>query len=125
MSKKKVINFDSESELESIKKEKDENEKLLRVSQKAIEENQIQLETLNSKVIELEKIIESEGDLKEKLALANSKIEEYNRKVQQDIIDFKEYYKGQEQQVTEFNNNFEKYTEEKYTTSIKRKRVRN
>ena len=119
----KVINFDSESELESIKKEKDENEKLLRVSQKAIEENQIQLDKLNSKVIELEKIIESEGDLKEKLALANSKIEEYNRKVQQDIIDFKEYYKGQEQQVTEFNNNFEKYTEEKSQLQLKEKEL--
>ena len=119
----KVINFDSESELESIKKEKDENEKLLRVSQKAIEENQIQLETLNSKVIELEKIIESEGNLKEKLAVANSKIEEYNRKVQQDIIDFKEYYKGQEQQVTEFNNNFEKYTEEKSQLQLKEKEL--
>ena len=119
----KVINFDSESELESIKKEKDENEKLLRVSQKAIEENQIQLETLNSKVIELEKIIESEGNLKEKLALANSKIEEYNRKVQQDIIDFKEYYKGQEHQVTEFNNNFEKYTEEKSQLQLKEKEL--
>ena len=119
----KVINFDSESELESIKKEKDENEKLLRVSQKAIEENQIQLDKLNSKVIELEKIIESEGDLKEELALANSKIEEYNRKVQQDIIDFKEYYKGQEQQVTEFNNNFEKYTEEKSQLQLKEKEL--
>ena len=119
----KAINFDSESELESIKKEKDENEKLLRVSQKAIEENQIQLETLNSKVIELEKIIESEGNLKEKLALANSKIEEYNRKVQQDIIDFKEYYKGQEHQVTEFNNNFEKYTEEKSQLQLKEKEL--
>ena len=119
----KVINFDSKSELESIKKEKDENEKLLRVSQKAIEENQIQLETLNSKVIELEKIIESEGNLKEKLAVANSKIEEYNRKVQQDIIDFKEYYKGQEQQVTEFNNNFEKYTEEKSQLQLKEKEL--
>ena len=119
----KVINFDSKSELESIKKEKDENEKLLRVSQKAIEENQIQLDKLNSKVIELEKIIESEGDLKEKLALANSKIEEYNRKVQQDIIDFKEYYKGQEQQVTEFNNNFEKYTEEKSQLQLKEKEL--
>ena len=119
----KVINFDSESELESIKKEKDENEKLLRVSQKAIDENQIQLETLNSKVIELEKIIESEGNLKEKLALANSKIEEYNRKVQQDIIDFKEYYKGQEHQVTEFNNNFEKYTEEKSQLQLKEKEL--
>lgn len=119
----KVINFDLESELESIKKEKDENEKLLRVSQKAIEENQIQLDKLNSKVIELEKIIESEGDLKEKLALANSKIEEYNRKVQQDIIDFKEYYKGQEQQVTEFNNNFEKYTEEKSQLQLKEKEL--
>ena len=119
----KVINFDSESELESIKKEKDENEKLLRVSQKAIEENQIQLDKLNSKVLELEKIIESEGDLKEKLALANSKIEEYNRKVQQDIIDFKEYYKGQEQQVTEFNNNFEKYTEEKSQLQLKEKEL--
>ena len=119
----KVINFDSESELESIKKEKDENEKLLRVSQKAIEENQIQLDKLNSKVIEFEKIIESEGDLKEKLALANSKIEEYNRKVQQDIIDFKEYYKGQEQQVTGFNNNFEKYTEEKSQLQLKEKEL--
>ena len=119
----KVINFDSESELESIKKEKDENEKLLRVSQKAIEENQIQLDKLNSKVIELEKIIESEGNLKEKLALANSKIEEYNRKVQQDIIDFKEYYKGQEHQVTEFNNNFEKYTEEKSQLQLKEKEL--
>ena len=119
----KVINFDSESELESIKKEKDENEKLLRVSQKAIEENQIQLDKLNSKVIELEKIIESEGDLKEKLSLANAKIEEYNKKVQQDIIDFKEYYKGQEQQVTEFNNNFEKYTEEKSQLQLKEKEL--
>ena len=119
----KVINFDSESELESIKKEKDENEKLLRVSQKAIEENQIQLDKLNSKVIELEKIIESEGDLKEKLALANSKIEEYNKKVQLNIIDFKEYYKGQEQQVTEFNNNFEKYTEEKSQLQLKEKEL--
>ena len=119
----KVINFDSKSELESIKKEKDENEKLLRVSQKAIEENQIQLDKLNSKVIELEKIIESEGDLKEKLSLANAKIEEYNKKVQQDIIDFKEYYKGQEQQVTEFNNNFEKYTEEKSQLQLKEKEL--
>lgn len=119
----KVINFDSESELESIKKEKDENEKLLRVSQKAIEENQIQLDKLNSKVIELEKIIESEGDLKEKLSLANAKIEEYNKKVQQDIIDFKKYYKGQEQQVTEFNNNFEKYTEEKSQLQLKEKEL--
>ena len=119
----KVINFDSKSELESIKKEKDENEKLLRVSQKAIEENQIQLDKLNSKVIELEKIIESEGDLKEKLALANSKIEEYNKKVQLNIIDFKEYYKGQEQQVTEFNNNFEKYTEEKSQLQLKEKEL--
>ena len=119
----KVINFDSESELESIKKEKDENEKLLRVSQKAIEENQIQLDKLNSKVIELEKIIESEGDLKEKLALANSKIEEYNKKVQLNIIDFKEYYKGQEQQVTEFNNNFKKYTEEKSQLQLKEKEL--
>ena len=119
----KVINFDSESELESIKKEKDENEKLLRVSQKAIEENQIQLDKLNSKVIELEKIIESEGDLKEKLSLANAKREEYNKKVQQDIIDFKEYYKGQEQQVTEFNNNFEKYTEEKSQLQLKEKEL--
>ena len=119
----KVINFDSESELESIKKEKDENEKLLRVSQKAIEENQIQLDKLNSKVIELEKIIESEGDLKEKLSLANAKIEEYNKKVQQDIIDFKEYYKGQEQQVTGFNNNFEKYTEEKSQLQLKEKEL--
>lgn len=119
----KVINFDSESELESIKKEKDENEKLLRVSQKAIEENQIQLDRLNSKVIELEKIIESEGDLKEKLSLANAKIEEYNKKVQQDIIDFKEYYKGQEQQVTGFNNNFEKYTEEKSQLQLKEKEL--
>ena len=119
----KVINFDSESELESIKKEKDENEKLLRVSQKAIEENQIQLDKLNSKVLELEKIIESEGDLKEKLALANSKIEEYNKKVQLSIIDFKEYYKGQEQQVTEFNNNFKKYTEEKSQLQLKEKEL--
>ena len=119
----KVINFDSKSELESIKKEKDENEKLLRVSQKAIEENQIQLDKLNSKVIELEKIIESEGDLKEKLALANSKIEEYNKKVQLNIIDFKEYYKGQEQQVTEFNNNFKKYTEEKSQLQLKEKEL--
>ena len=119
----KVINFDSKSELESIKKEKDENEKLLRVSQKAIEENQIQLDKLNSKVIELEKIIESEGDLKEKLSLANAKIEEYNKKVQQDIIDFKEYYKGQEQQVTGFNNNFEKYTEEKSQLQLKEKEL--
>ena len=119
----KVINFDSESELESIKKEKNENEKLLRVSQKAIEENQIQLDKLNSKVIELEKIIESEGDLKEKLSLANAKIEEYNKKVQQDIIDFKEYYKGQEQQVTGFNNNFEKYTEEKSQLQLKEKEL--
>ena len=119
----KVINFDSKSELESIKKEKDENEKLLRVSQKAIEENHIQLDKLNSKVIELEKIIESEGDLKEKLSLANAKIEEYNKKVQQDIIDFKEYYKGQEQQVTEFNNNFEKYTEEKSQLQLKEKEL--
>ena len=119
----KVINFDSESELESIKKEKDENEKLLRVSQKAIEENQIQLDKLNSKVIELEKIIESEGDLKEKLSLANAKIEEYNKKVQLNIIDFKEYYKGQEQQVTEFNNNFEKYTEEKSQLQLKEKEL--
>ena len=119
----KVINFDSESELESIKKEKDENEKLLRVSQKAIEENQIQLDKLNSKVIELEKIIESEGDLKEKLSLANAKIEEYNKKVQLNIIDFKEYYKGQEHQVTEFNNNFEKYTEEKSQLQLKEKEL--
>ena len=109
----KVINFDSESELERIKEEKDKNEKTLKACQKIIEENQIQLDTLNDKVIELEKLLESESDLKEKLALANSKIEEYNRKVQQDIIDFKEHYKGQEKQVTEFNNNFEKYTEEK------------
>jgi nuclease sbcCD subunit C len=119
----KVINFDSESELESIKKEKDENEKSLKASLITIEENQIQLETLNSKVIELEKIIESEGDLKEKLALANSKIEEYNKKVQLSIIDFKEYYKGQEQQVTEFNNNFKKYTEEKSQLQLKEKEL--
>ena len=119
----KVINFDSESELESIKEENEGNEKLLKASQKAIAENQIQLDKLNSKVIELEKIIESEGDLKEKLALANSKIEEYNRKVQQDIIVFKEYYKGQEQQVTEFNNNFEKYTEEKSHLQLKEKEL--
>ena len=119
----KVINFDSESELEIIKEEKEENEKSLKASQKSIAENQIQLNKLNSKVIELEKIIESEGDLKEKLALANSKIEEYNRKVQQDIIDFKEYYKGQEQQVTEFNNNFEKYTEEKSQLQLKEKEL--
>ena len=116
----KVINFDSESELESIKEEKEENEKSLKASLITIEENQIQLETLNSKVIELEKIIESEGDLKEKLALANSKIEEYNKKVQLSIIDFKEYYKGQEQQVTEFNNNFKKYTEEKSQLQLAR-----
>lgn len=119
----KVINFDSESELESIKKEKEQNEKSLKAILITIEENQIQLDKLNSKVIELEKIIESEGDLKEKLALANSKIEEYNRKVQQDIIDFKEYYKGQEQQVTEFNNNFEKYTEEKSQLQLKEKEL--
>ena len=119
----KVINFDSESELKSIKKEKEQNENLLKSSQKVIGENQIQLDKLNSKVIELEKVIESEGDLKEKLALANSKIEEYNRKVQQDIIDFKEYYKGQEQQVTEFNNNFEKYTEEKSQLQLKEKEL--
>ena len=119
----KVINFDSESELESIKKEKEQNEKSLKAILISIEENQIQLDKLNSKVIELEKIIESEGDLKEKLALANSKIEEYNRKVQQDIIDFKEYYKGQEQQVTEFNNNFEKYTEEKSQLQLKEKEL--
>jgi len=119
----KVINFDSESELESIKKEKEQNEKSLKAILISIEENQIQLDRLNSKVIELEKIIESEGDLKEKLALANSKIEEYNRKVQQDIIDFKEYYKGQEQQVTEFNNNFEKYTEEKSQLQLKEKEL--
>lgn len=119
----KVINFDSESELESIKEEKEENEKSLKASLITIEKNKIQLETLNSKVIELEKIIESEGDLKEKLALANSKIEEYNRKVQQDIIDFKEYYKGQEKQVTEFNNNFEKYTEEKSRLQLKEKEL--
>lgn len=119
----KVINFDSKSELESIKKEKEQNEKSLKAILITIEENQIQLDKLNSKVIELEKIIESEGDLKEKLALANSKIEEYNRKVQQDIIDFKEYYKGQEQQVTEFNNNFEKYTEEKSQLQLKEKEL--
>lgn len=119
----KVINFDSESELESIKEEKEENEKLLKASQKAIAENQIQLDKLNSKVIELEKIIESEGDLKEKLALTNSKIEEYNKKVQLNIIDFKEYYKGQEQQVTEFNNNFKKYTEEKSQLQLKEKEL--
>ena len=99
--------------------------KSLKASLITIEENQIQLGTLNSKVIELEKIIESEGDLKEKLALANSKIEEYNKKVQLNIIDFKEYYKGQEQQVTEFNNNFKKYTEEKSQLQLKRKRVGN
>lgn len=119
----KVINFDSKSELESIKKEKEQNEKSLKAILISIEENQIQLDKLNSKVIELEKIIESEGDLKEKLAFANSKIEEYNRKVQQDIIDFKEYYKGQEQQVTEFNNNFEKYTEEKSQLQLKEKEL--
>ena len=119
----KVINFDSESELESIKEEKERNEKLLKASQKSIGENQIQLNNLNSKVIELEKIIESEGDLKEKLALANSKIEEYNKKVQLNIIDFKEYYKGQEQQVTEFNNNFKKYTEEKSQLQLKEKEL--
>ena len=119
----KVINFDSESELESIKEEKERNEKLLKASQKSIAENQIQLNNLNSKVIELEKIIESEGDLKEKLALANSKIEEYNKKVQLNIIDFKEYYKGQEQQVTEFNNNFKKYTEEKSQLQLKEKEL--
>ena len=119
----KVINFDSESELESIKEEKEENEKSLKASLITIEENQIQLETLNSKVIELEKIIESEGELKEKLALANSKIEEYNKKVQLNIIDFKEYYKGQEQQVTEFNNNFKKYTEEKSQLQLKEKEL--
>ena len=119
----KVINFDSESELESIKEEKEENEKSLKASLITIEENQIQLDKLNSKVIELEKIIESEGDLKEKLSLANAKIEEYNKKVQQDIIDFKEYYKGQEQQVTEFNNNFEKYTEEKSQLQLKEKEL--
>ena len=119
----KVINFDSESELESIKEEKEENEKSLKASLITIEENKIQLETLNSKVIELEKIIESEGDLKEKLALANSKIEEYNKKVQLNIIDFKEYYKGQEQQVTEFNNNFKKYTEEKSQLQLKEKEL--
>ena len=119
----KVINFDSESELESIKEEKEENEKSLKASLITIEENQIQLETLNSKVIELEKIIESEGDLKEKLALANSKIEEYNKKVQLNIIDFKEYYRGQEQQVTEFNNNFKKYTEEKSQLQLKEKEL--
>ena len=119
----KVINFDSESELEIIKEEKEENEKSLKASQKSIAENQIQLNNLNSKVIELEKIIESEGDLKEKLALANSKIEEYNKKVQLNIIDFKEYYKGQEQQVTEFNNNFKKYTEEKSQLQLKEKEL--
>ena len=119
----KVINFDSESELESIKKEKEQNEKSLKAILISIEENQIQLDKLNSKVIELEKIIESEGDLKEKLSLANAKIEEYNKKVQQDIIDFKEYYKGQEQQVTEFNNNFEKYTEEKSQLQLKEKEL--
>ena len=119
----KVINFDSESELESIKEEKEENEKSLKASLITIEENQIQLETLNSKVIELEKIIESEGDLREKLALANSKIEEYNKKVQLNIIDLKEYYKGQEQQVTEFNNNFKKYTEEKSQLQLKEKEL--
>ena len=119
----KIINFDSESELESIKEEKEGNEKLLKASQKAIAENQIQLDKLNSKVIELEKIIESEGDLKEKLSLANAKIEEYNKKVQQDIVDFKEYYKGQEQQVTGFNNNFEKYTEEKSQLQLKEKEL--
>ena len=119
----KVINFDSESELERIKEEKDKNEKTLKAYQKIIEENQIQLDTLNDKVIELEKLLESESDLKEKLALANSKIEEYNRKVQQDIIDFKEYYKGQEKQVTEFNNNFEKYTEEKSRLQLKEKEL--
>lgn len=119
----KVINFDSESELERIKEEKDKNEKTLKACQKIIEENQIQLDTLNDKVIELEKLLESESDLKEKLALANSKIEEYNRKVQQDIIDFKEYYKGQEKQVTEFNNNFEKYTEEKSRLQLKEKEL--
>lgn len=119
----KVINFDSESELESIKEEKEENEKSLKASLITIEENQIQLETLNSKVIELEKIIESEGDLKGKLALANSKIEEYNKKVQLNIIDFKEYYKEQEQQVTEFNNNFKKYTEEKSQLQLKEKEL--
>lgn len=119
----KVINFDSESELESIKKEKEQNEKSLKAILMIIEENQIQLDKLNSKVIELEKIIESEGDLKGKLVLANSKIEEYNRKVQQDIIDFKKYYKGQEQQVTEFNNNFEKYTEEKSQLQLKEKEL--
>lgn len=119
----KIINFDSESELESIKEENEGNEKLLKASQKAIAENQIQLDKLNSKVIELEKIIESEGDLKEKLSLANAKIEEYNKKVQQDIVDFKEYYKGQEQQVTGFNNNFEKYTEEKSQLQLKEKEL--
>lgn len=119
----KVINFDSESELESIKKEKEQNEKSLKAILISIEENQIQLDKLNSKVIELEKIIESEGDLKEKLSLANAKIEEYNKKVQQDIIDFKEYYKGQEQQVTGFNNNFEKYTEEKSQLQLKEKEL--
>ena len=119
----KVINFDSESELERIKEEKDKNEKTLKACQKIIEENQIQLDTFNDKVIELEKLLESESDLKEKLALANSKIEEYNRKVQQDIIDFKEYYKGQEKQVTEFNNNFEKYTEEKSRLQLKEKEL--
>lgn len=119
----KIINFDSESELKSIKEEKEGNEKLLKASQKAIAENQIQLDKLNSKVIELEKIIESEGDLKEKLSLANAKIEEYNKKVQLNIIDFKEYYKGQEQQVTEFNNNFKKYTEEKSQLQLKEKEL--
>ena len=119
----KIINIDSESELESIKEENEGNEKLLKASQKAIAENQMQLDKLNSKVIELEKIIESEGDLKEKLSLANAKIEEYNKKVQQDIVDFKEYYKGQEQQVTGFNNNFEKYTEEKSQLQLKEKEL--
>jgi len=97
----KVINFDSESELESIKKEKDENEKLLRVSQKAIEENQIQLETLNSKVIELEKIIESEGNYKEHIISINSDLEELldkfnNSKLKEYYSDFKEAHEALE-----------------------------
>ena len=114
----KIINFDSEEELESIRKEKLENEKLLTNSLNNLKSNEVQLEEVNESVKDLEKFLDSEAELKEKLSLANAKVEEYNNKVQLTIVDFKAYYSEAEQQIMTFNKNFDKYTEEKSSLLI-------
>ncbi len=114
----KIINFDSEEELENIRKEKLVNEKLLTNSLNNLKNNEVQLEKVNESVKDLEKFLDSEAELKEKLSLANAKVEEYNQKVQLTIVDFKAYYSEVEQQIKTFNKNFDKYTEEKSSLLI-------